>query len=385
MKILHTVEFYSPSTGGAQEVVKQLSKRMVKAGHEVTIATTKLQERKNKVINGVKIVEFDIKGNQVVGMTGETQKYKQFLANSDFDIVMNYAAQQWATDLAFEVIDDIKAKKFIVPCGYSSLNNADFKDYFAKLPKILKKYDGSIYLTKKYQDYKFARRHWVRHLTVIPNGADEEEFADKDPDFDFRKKYSVKNFFILNISNHTGSKGHAETLAVFKKFSQPSTLVIIGKPGDDGCFKECKQEAEKINSSIDDKKVILLSLPRGETVTALKAADVFLFLSSIEASPIVLFEAAAAGLPFISGDVGNAREIAGWTRGGIIAPVRPDKLHEGNVFAKIDQTTSILSVLYKNKPLRHKLGETGRQRWQKNFTWEKITEQYINLYEGALR
>jgi L-malate glycosyltransferase len=385
MKILHTVEFYSPSTGGAQEVVKQLSERMVKAGHEVTIATTKLPERKQKVINGVKIVEFDIKGNEVVGMTGETEKYKKFLVEGDFDVMMNYAAQQWATDLAFEVIDNIQARKFIVPCGYSSLNNADFKAYFDKLPKILKKYDGSIYLTKRYQDYKFARRHWIRHLEVIPNGADEEEFADQDPDFDFRRKYNIDNFFILNVSNHTGSKGHAETLAVFEEFKEPATLVIIGKPDDSGCFEECKKEAERINSKSFENKVQLLTLPRSETIAALKSADVFLFLSSIEASPIVLFESAAAGLPFISSDVGNAKEIKRWTRGGVVAPVRPDKLHKGNVFAKIEPTVSLLNLLYQNKPLRLKMSENGRSRWENEFTWAKITEKYINLYEKALR
>lgn len=36
MKILHTVEFYEPSVGGAQEVIKQISLQLVKRGHEVT-------------------------------------------------------------------------------------------------------------------------------------------------------------------------------------------------------------------------------------------------------------------------------------------------------------------------------------------------------------
>ena len=35
MKILHTVEFYHPSIGGMQEVVKQLSERLVLLGHEL--------------------------------------------------------------------------------------------------------------------------------------------------------------------------------------------------------------------------------------------------------------------------------------------------------------------------------------------------------------
>ena len=72
MKILHTVEFYHPSVGGMQEVVRQISERLVALGHQVTVATTALPERTEKEINGVKIVEFKISGNAVRGMSGET-------------------------------------------------------------------------------------------------------------------------------------------------------------------------------------------------------------------------------------------------------------------------------------------------------------------------
>ena len=56
-----------------------------------------------------------------------------------------------------------------------------------------------------------------------------------------------------------------------------------------------------------------------EVVEAFFAADLFLFPSLIECSPLVLFEAAAAGTPFIATDVGNSREIAEWTGAGLIA------------------------------------------------------------------
>ena len=71
MKILHTVEYYQPSVGGAQEVVRQISERLVQRGHEVKVATTVHPGRSAKIINGVRIAEFDIKGNSVhAGRTG---------------------------------------------------------------------------------------------------------------------------------------------------------------------------------------------------------------------------------------------------------------------------------------------------------------------------
>mgnify|MGYP001617290643 CR=1 FL=1 len=87
MRILHTVEFYYPSIGGAQEVVRILSERMVKMGHEVTVATTKLPNRTSTTHNGVKIAEFDISGNAVRGIQGEKKKYQNFLKKSGFYVL----------------------------------------------------------------------------------------------------------------------------------------------------------------------------------------------------------------------------------------------------------------------------------------------------------
>src|SRR6266496_5163315 len=140
MKILHTVEFYYPSIGGAQEVVRHLSERMVRAGHDITVATTKLSGRADLTHNGVKIVEFATSGNLVNGIKGEKKKYQDFLRREKFDIIMNYAAQQWTADAFFGVMDKVSAKKVFVPCGFSALYDPAYGGYFDKMPDILRKY-----------------------------------------------------------------------------------------------------------------------------------------------------------------------------------------------------------------------------------------------------
>ena len=385
MKILHTVEFYSPSMGGAQEVVRQLSVRMAKMGHDVTVATTKLAERKKKLIDGVKIEEFDIKGNAVVGISGEVDRYQQFLVDGDFDVVMNYAAQQWATDLTYDVLDQIKGRKIIVPCGYSALSNPGFNDYFTKMPTILNKYDASVYLSGKYRDIDFARKHKVKNLNIIQNGADENEFKDLIDKNVYRKRNNINDFFIVTIGNHTGSKGHSEMIDTLKKLPFAATLAIIGHNHNDGCFDECTTKAQLINEANyvgrPKKRIMILEVSRPETINALKSADVFLFLSNIEASPIVLFEAAASAVPFVTTAAGNSAEIAKWTKGGIVVKTFPDELHEGNVFASIDSAVRALTLLYRFPSYRTYLGKRGRKNWQNNYTWGNITKKYLALYE----
>jgi glycosyltransferase involved in cell wall biosynthesis len=54
---------------------------------------------------------------------------------------------------------------------------------------------------------------------------------------------------------------------------------------------------------------MITSLSRIETLAAYHQADLFLFPSNIECSPLVLFESIASKTPFLTTDVGNAKEI----------------------------------------------------------------------------
>src|SRR4051794_28038444 len=104
MRILFGSQFYAPSVGGVQELMRQLAERLVARGHEVTVATTKLPARDFETLNGVAIEEFDISGNFVSGMDGEIQKYHEYVVNGNFDVIMVMAAQQWTFDALWPVL-----------------------------------------------------------------------------------------------------------------------------------------------------------------------------------------------------------------------------------------------------------------------------------------
>jgi hypothetical protein len=74
MRLLFCCEFYYPSRGGVQEVMRQIAERMVLAGHDVTVATSRLSERNFTSYNGVKIREFNVVGNAVRGMVGDADR-----------------------------------------------------------------------------------------------------------------------------------------------------------------------------------------------------------------------------------------------------------------------------------------------------------------------
>jgi len=393
MKVLHTAEFYSPSVGGSQEVVKQLSEHLVALGHDVTVATTKLPNRKTKIINGVKIVEFDITGNAVVGYQGkDVKKYQRFLTNGKFDVMMNYAAQQWATDLAFEIIEHIQARKIFVPCGFSGLYDLAYSNYFKQIPTILKKYDNTVYLSNNYRDINFAKRNKINNRIIIPNGADEREF---DKLILFNKsnlltKYGIpeKNTIILTVGTHTGKKGHQESMMSFIKTRvKNSSLVIVGNTLENsGCYRKCIRTAKLFNLMFkllnNGKSIHLLNLNREDTIKFFQASDLFIFLSNIECSPLVLFESAASGLPFLTVDVGNSKEILKWTKSGALIP--STKSRDGLTKVEYDTSAKLIESLLTNKARLVKYSKIGRQIWKQRFTWQRITEKYEKLYKGIL-
>lgn len=396
MRILHAVESYYPSVSGAPEVVRHLSERMVKAGHEVTIATRKLPNRKSLTHNGVNIVEFNIRPTSeqgmstVTGLAGDIKKYQDFLLKSDFDVIMTYAAQQWTTDLMLPILDKIKAKRVIVPCGYSALYDPMYEQYFKDMPDYLRKFDASVYLSNDYRDINFAREHNIKNIHLIANGADETEFSDlptRSEKTALRKKHGIRGLMLMTIANYTGEKGHAELLKVFKHLPVArATLVSAGTatPGV-GSYDMFNVHADRINSSLKfaGKRVVMIDgTDRAQVRELLKCADLFVFLSNIEASPLVLFEANAAGTPFIATAAGNSAEIAEWTGGGVI--VKTHSMPNGRVKANLKDALKQITKLAYNKPRRLALGSKGRKSWQKNFTWQKLANDYLVLYKSLV-
>lgn len=386
MKILHTVQSYHPSVGGMQDVVKQLSERLVKLGHDVTVATSSLVGgRPETSINGVRIAEFDISGSLVTRLRGDVESYRRFLLESNFEVITNFAAQQWATDVALPLLDRIKAAKVFVPTGFSGLYSPKYRDYFSAMRTWLHKYDMNVFLSNDYRDIKFAHACGAQNITVIPNGAAEEEFLP-DQRMDIRELLGIprSHFLILHVGSHTGVKGHAEAIRMFATARVKNvTFLVIGNDFDGGCKKNCKFKEKLFNlwqgCRSDGKRLLVTALNRQETVAAYREADLFLFPSNIECSPLVLFECMASGTPFLSTDVGNAKEIADWSQSGEVMPTTWDC--NGYSHAMMKESVAMLENLYRDQQRREKMAESGFRIWQERFTWGMIAREYESLYK----
>lgn len=455
MKLLFCCEFYYPSVGGVQEVMRQIAEHLVAKGHEVTVLTSKLPQRVSFLHNGVKIQEFSVKGNLVRGMEGDVNGYREFVKSFECDAILIKAAQQWTFDALWPVFGDIKARKVFIPCGFSGLYEKNYEDYFKKIPAILHQFDSLIFYASQYRDIDFAKDHACKNIYIVPNGASEVEFKSNSSR-EFRKRYGISedSFLLLTVGTLTGSKGHREVAEAFAKLKtkgRHATLILNGNPPpnvlieretlklaqDDveasknsphkwasksnqikatvlryaelpiKCIRMLLVEGwsevwrrfnqvlqrvllnsgslglqrwiRKINKD-PFKKILLLDLERDELVAAYKEADLFVFASNIEYSPLVLYEAVAAGTPFLSVPVGNAAEIAVWTGGGIICPAPKNK--RGYTYVRPRVLAYKIGEMINNPEMLRELGVRARTRWEQYFSWDKIANQYEDILNG---
>lgn len=416
MRILFGCQFYAPSVGGVQEVMRQIAERLVARGHQVIVATTKLATRDFEVLNGVEIKEFNVSGNLVSGMVGEIEDYQGYAVAGNFDVIMIMAAQQWTFDALWPVLDRMTCRKVFMPCGFSGLYEPAYAKYFQQLPKVLRKLDHLVFHSTKYRDIDFAREHGITNFSVIPCGASEDWFnvaADKS----FRGRHGIpeQSFLFLTVGSFTGLKGHLELAKAFSLLELPedqhATLILNGNDvpildrsiggllgkciglmrtyGVRGAFRHIVKKtlgtgtsprtiADLINRSQPGKLVLVSDFPRHELTQAFMAADLFVFASNIEYSPLVLYESAAAGTPFLSVSVGNSAEIAGWTGAGVICPSTVD----AKGYTRVDEHVLAWSMaeLMQDPNRLLELGATGKKNWSERFTWGAISTQYEQIF-----
>jgi glycosyltransferase involved in cell wall biosynthesis len=379
MKILHTAHSYYPERNGIAEVVSQISRGLVLLGHEVHVATGLIEKTTNyEELSGVKINRFSISGNYLEGVKGnpaEIKRYLDFVLKSDWDIIVNHAGQSWPTDLLINHVGRISIPFIYVPHGMSGINDPKWSEYFSIMPELFERYAHISCLSESFDEKPFCDAHNIKHYSIIPNGVNLDEF-ERFELIDVRTNWRIGNKkLVLNISNHNPLKGHKEFIQLAEKFdndfvfvnignSYPAARFNLGKFGvQGGCYYECLLKSRGVQNHLMKTHV-----PREEILSVLRTADLFVLTSNWEASPIVILEAMASGLPWLSFNVGNVKEQSG-----------------GIVVDDLEHMAFTVKKLFDDRELIVKLAEAGKKQILERNNWTNIVKMYENLYTFVLR
>jgi glycosyltransferase involved in cell wall biosynthesis len=141
-----------------------------------------------------------------------------------------------------------------------------------------------------------------------------------------------------------------------------AVLVFIGGELNDYARHLQRQYLFRSRSERWDRVMFLENLGPGMLAAAYRAADIFLCSSRTETQPLVLLDAMAAGVPFISTDVGCVAQLPG----GVV--VRSQR-----------EMADRIIELRSDKLRRQELGNAGRAAVDRYYNWKHVVTCYDNL------
>jgi len=291
-----------------------------------------------------------------------------------FDLIFNYAAQSWPTDLSLPLLREIPSAKVLAPVGYSRLKRPSYKKYFNTLPGYLQGYDKLVYHSPYYQDKIFGDENKLENKAVIiQNGALKEEFLSTSGDINVREKLGIKTpYLLLVVSHHNVAKGHHFAIKAFRKMKRnDTTLLIVGdKLTSRGLRKFVHFVLDYlycfISSALNRNIKLVSSKDREFVIAAFKSADISLSGSRVECAPLVMYESFASKTTFITTGVGNVHDHSGYLR-----------------IVKTPREMAKTSNYFLNYPeKRHSLSKRALGFWQGNHAVEDIIDRYEALFES---
>ncbi len=202
---------------------------------------------------------------------------------------------------------------------------------------------------------------------VIPNGFKDSLFYSMDTDeCRARLKLPLDKKIIFNISNLTESKGHTYLLSAIPdviSVYDNCLFYIAGK----GYFADALT-AQVNNLGLQSKVTFLGWIPDEQVPVWMNACDLFVLPSLAEGNPIVMFEALGCGKPFVGTRVGGVPEVITSDEYGLLVePADPDDLAE-KILAGLDQEWDREAIL----------------GYAEQFTWKRIAEEILGVYEQIL-
>jgi glycosyltransferase involved in cell wall biosynthesis len=369
MKILITTFTFPPEENGVSLVTYAHALCFAKRGYHVSVATNFNEKRNVEEFRkrGINIYQFKIKGSANIreGYRGQIDDYKTYLINQDADIILFHCWQSWPTDIGLQVSQFINSKKILVSHGISAnlilklrniLSWFLWRPYVCRLKYMIKKFDHIVFLwdtidKNRFYDYYIVKKYKYSNFSIIPNGT-----FPLNNHLDFRKKYNIKeNLLLLSVGAYNYLKNQKLILEAFAECNiNDAHLVLIGNEKNN-YYEKLIYLAKKYG--IEEKVSVLSGLIKEEIESAYMSADIFLHSSLSEVQP-----------PFISTNVGCIRDLPG----GMIARNKPEMILK-------------IKYLAENKDIREKLGLEGKKAANKKFNWEKIAEEYEELFFKLLK
>lgn len=387
MKILMLTWEYPPRVvGGISRVVYDLSHRLIKDGHEVTVVTyrdgevpyfeddkgVKVYRVDNFMINPNNFIDWIMQMNfamisKVSQIIGEEGKFDIIHAH---DWLVAYAAKTLKESFGMPIVSTIHATE----AGRNSGIHDEVQRYINDTEWMLTYESTEVIVNSNYMKSELQRLFGLpfEKINVVPNGVNTGAFTGVERDYEFRRRYAMDNEkIILFMGRLVYEKGIQYLISAMPKILSryhDAKLVIAGKGG---MLDELRQQVKALGI---ENKVYFAGYLNGKDVQKMyKAADISVFPSTYEPFGIVALEAMLAENPVVVSDIGGLNEIVQHRENGM-------KSYAGNPNSIAD---SILELLF-DYQLSANIVKKAKQKVKNEYNWNKIAQDTHFTYQKAI-
>lgn len=377
MKIIFTVATYYPKTDGVQLVTKYQAEGLASKGHDVTVITSKVPGFPDEeFVNGVQIKRVNA-FNYYYWHKGNKKQYQEIVLQEckHADAIVAVCLQSFSADWLLEVLEKISCKKVLYLHGMpdfklhlkdcSNIKNIAktiFRNfrwgifYKTNLSKIMK-FDAITHLYKDDNSYKYFTAHGYTNNYVLENACDDIFFDEIQED--------KKDKYFIYVGNYCDRKNQEVALKAYYKANTANVgFVFIGSRENDYC-KKLKKLNKELEAQYGLKNVeILHNIPRELISEYTRSAYACVISSSYEYYPITIVEALAAGIPFISTNVGIVRFLPG----GVIAN-------------DLNDISYWMEFFVNNYDYKNGLGRLGKEYAKRNLKISSKVESLLEIIE----
>lgn len=366
MKVAFCTNYFSPCTGGAEKVSEKIVDYLAVNGCEVHVFTRRVPNRSHKNFTKYAVRDY---------LPGDVNAFEKALKAFEPQVVIVYS----------DVFDYFRLlatqkhsfKVILCLCGANwLLQNKNFVNaMYRNLDNIHKLVCHSMVT----QDYRLicSSSRFKDKAAVINNGVDLTEFDDNHlTRTDLLPEHKNK-IWLLNVSNFFPGKGQEHIISLLSNTPNPERFVYVQVCSDMqfAVGQQLENKWKVAARKIEERGVVvklMKNISREKIIGLYKQSNLFIFTSEQEVAPLCVLEAMAAGLPWISANVGNVEELKG---GECIVGAKNMNgriVFNSYMFERFQQgMEKMLS--------QPSIGESGRMDVEKNFVWDKILPSYLSL------